>query len=101
MSEDKWNPIQWQGTKWVTLRETATGLFAEIWYEVDRNKLGRVTVILPYGWDEEKHTTQKHGRWTTLDKQLSELLTEEQAGEKLMAVEKWHPATMIMCSLYE
>ena len=95
--DEKWNPCKWRGTKWVTLRETTHGLFASIWYEIERNKIGRVTVIPPYGWDEEKRKTKNDGHWTTLDKQLSELLTEEQAVEKLLASEKWSGATVIMC----
>ena len=97
LEKPKWNPCKWRGTKWVTLRPTGTGLYAEIWYELDRNKAGRVTVIPPYGWDEEKQTTKNPGHWTTLDKTLSELLSEERASEKLLASDKWHPTTMIMC----
>ena len=88
--EEKFNPIKWQGTKWVTLRETSTGLHAQIWYEVDRNSIGRVTVVPAYGW-------KTNDPCTGLDKQLSELLTEEQADEKLTASKHWHPATMLMC----
>ncbi len=79
LKEEKWNPINWQGTKWVTLRETGTGLYAEIWYEIDRNKEGRMTVISPYGWN-------KLGPAVMLDKKLSELLSEEQASEKLLTL---------------
>lgn len=88
---DIFNPIKFQGTKWVTLRETSTGMYAELWYEVDRNKIGRVTVCPAYAW-------KTSAPLITLDKHISELFTEKQAGEKILASNNWHPATAIICS---
>jgi hypothetical protein len=85
---DDWNPTAWQGTKWFTVRGTSTGTYAEIWYEVDRNKLGRVTVCPAYSWK----TGSPH---TTLDKQLKDLLTEQQLAEKMSAAKQIHPAMLI------
>jgi hypothetical protein len=86
-----WNPIQYQGTRWFTLRETSNGLYLEIYYEVDRNSKGNVTVCPFYAWKTSCHLQ------ITLEKLLTELLTETQIIEKLLENKKWHPSTVLMC----
>lgn len=94
---EPFNPVKWRGTKWVTLRATSTGQYAEIGYEYARTEKGLVLVVPAYLWDEEKGDWKHPAHRGTYDKQLSELLTEQEAAERLVLDLNWHPVTRMIC----
>lgn len=58
---EKFNPLKWQGKQW--------GLY----YEIDRNKSGVVTLVPSYGWDKDNKRLKNHGHWTCIERNLSDL----------------------------
>lgn len=90
-SDDR-SAFRFSGQKWHIIRETFSGLYVEAYFELDRNTLGRVTLIPAHGWDKEKQATKNHGHWTAIDRNIDELFTEEQAAQRLVGADKLHPA---------
>lgn len=82
-AEEKWNPIKWQGTKWISFRRMSTGVYhVQVWYEVCRNKEGCVALFSPSSRDACKTGSP----FTTVEKHIKDLLSEEQAAKELRPV---------------
>jgi hypothetical protein len=69
MNDPGFNPLEFQGTRWYTIRPVSGRIHYDHWVEVDRNKLGRVTVCPEYCWNTIYPMV-------TLDKKLVELFSE-------------------------
>lgn len=64
------NPLQFKGKEWFTIRDFGDVKHVDAWREIDRNKTGRVTVVAQCFWG--------NNMGTCMDKNATELLTATQ-----------------------